>query len=337
MTKAPWPLDPLGSAIDQVRWICWEFEGAKFGHKVIDHPKDPGGRTLSGLTWKTYSLEYLKRPDLCPVEDFDALTLDDVVRVMVELFAMRPRIWEIADPTLRLVVLDFAIHAGAHDDAIPALQRAIGVKPDGHIGRDTLAAIARHLNPRLIAAAVLDDRYRKAGRVVTATPAKLTFLNGWIDRFGRLLRIGAAASLVLALVATGAAGAQDGGELANGRPRASLGTIQYLEIGTRGTEPVTVQASPAVALAPATVRVRITVERDARNRELLVTFDGPQHSESFVEQLDGDAAARTRERHLKNLPGGVYALHACVRRSDGTGSCATPARVEIIGFGDDNK
>jgi hypothetical protein len=151
---APWPLLPLGGVIDQARFIAWEFEGAKFGHRVVDHPRDPGGRTLSGLTLRTYSREYrrLPEPTLAPVAEFDALTLDEVVDVLIELFAMRTGIWQIGDPALRLAVLDFAIHAGA-DDAVPALQRAIGVEADGQIGRQTLGALQRLVQPR--AAAVI--------------------------------------------------------------------------------------------------------------------------------------------------------------------------------------
>ncbi len=96
---APWPIDTNGNVLAQVRFILFELEGAKFGHRVVDNPLDRGGRTLSGLTWKTYSQDYLrmKPGELCPRAAFDALSLDDVVDVILELFAMRPGIARIVD------------------------------------------------------------------------------------------------------------------------------------------------------------------------------------------------------------------------------------------------
>lgn len=185
---APWPI--TGSdLLSQVRWIVWELEGAKFGHYPAARAHDLGGRTLSGLTWRTYSEEYLRLPTgtLCPQADFDALTLDDVVDVMLELFAMRTNIHRIADPRLRFAVLDFAVNAGA-DDAIPALQRGLGVHADGILGRDTEGALGQCESYDALREWVMDERYQKAGRVVVKRHDQLGNLQGWLSRFGRVLR-----------------------------------------------------------------------------------------------------------------------------------------------------
>lgn len=417
---APWPLLPLGTVMDQVRWIVFELEGGKFGHRVVNNPKDPGKHTLSGLTRLTYSRDYLRlpAPALTPLEQFAALTLDDVVAVIVELFAMRTGIWRIQDPALRFCVLDFAINAGA-DDAIPALQRALGVTPDGSIGRDTMGALEHHTNPRLLFAAVLDARYQKAGHRIVERPDQLGFLHVWLDRFGRILRIGAAAAL-LTLCGVSLAAAQisddafhrvpiermhltrwshvctvgtitlrkreadgdwhvklqDGGpafvvaeaipELpAIGDPPAKGTRVEVCGIsridrghrvrlyplgwpelhpvtrpwrvvlpttGTAGVAPVALDILPHVALAPASVRILVTVERDASNRLLGVNLDGPNFGRYFEEQLDGVEAARTRQRIYDGLPGGEYLITACVRRVAGRPVCARPETLDVIGW-----
>jgi lysozyme family protein len=250
---APWPLLPLGGVIDQARFIAWEFEGAKFGHRVVDHPRDPGGRTLSGLTLRTYSREYrrLPEPTLAPVAEFDALTLDEVVDVLIELFAMRTGIWQIGDPGLRLAVLDFAVHAGA-DDAVPALQRAIGTQADGQIGRQTLGVLQRLVQPRAAAVMVTTDRYAKAARRVLEAPQQsVPFLAGWFDRFRRVLLVTTA---LLALLVAVPVHAQDGGETPDGSMRSSMGSGESHVVATTGTRSVDGPWLPNPALTPGEVR-----------------------------------------------------------------------------------
>ena len=203
MKAAPWPL--TGSdLLSQVRWIVWALEGGdRYGADVTTQAHDHGGATIAGLTWRCYSEDYLRlaRGERCPLEDFRKLTLDDVVHVLLEVFALRPGLWKIRDPRLRLAVVDYAINAGA-DDAIPALQRAAGVHVDGIFGPDTERATNAG-DPDRLRELVLDDRYQKAARVVVADRDQLANLVGWIRRFGQILRWRAAALAIAALALAG--------------------------------------------------------------------------------------------------------------------------------------
>ncbi len=188
MRTAPWPItgaDILG----QVRFITWELEGGKFGVGVTTDARDRGKETKAGLTWRCYSEDFLRLPrgSKCPYARFAALTLDDVVDVLLEVFGLRTNLFRVEHPHVRLATLDFAINAGA-DDAVPALQRAVGVRADGVIGPVTLRAVNMHPDPGLVVAGILDVRYQKAARVCVATPSQLAFLHGWTVRFGRVLR-----------------------------------------------------------------------------------------------------------------------------------------------------
>ncbi|HXO85220.1 MAG TPA: putative peptidoglycan-binding domain-containing protein [Gemmatimonadales bacterium] len=195
MTRAPWPI--AGTDLtSQIRWIVWRLEGGdRYGTTVTTARHDRGRETIAGLTWRCYSEDYLRLPrgQRCPLAQFQALTLDDVVEVMSEVFALRTNLWRIANPRLRLVVIDYAINAGA-DDAIPALQRAAGVSADGIFGRQTEAAVNAG-DVEALREAVMADRYAKAAREVLRDREQLANLLGWINRFGQVLqwRPGAAA------------------------------------------------------------------------------------------------------------------------------------------------
>jgi len=65
--------------------------------------------------------------------------------------------------------------------------------------------------------------------------------------------------------------------------------------------------------APATIRVRVTIEPDAANRAFCLGYDGPQFRES-CEDLDGDKAWRSRTVYFRDLPGGRYVAFLGVYR-----------------------
>lgn len=188
MKTAPWPVD-REDLTSQVRWVVWHLEGGdRYGVTVTVGAHDRGGETIAGLTWCCYSEDYLRLPhgQRCPLAAFQALTLDDVVSVMTEVFALRTNLWRIADARLRLATVDFAINAGA-DDAVPALQRAAGVTADGQFGPESLAAV-NEADPDVLRERVMDERYQKAAKVVLANRDQLANLLGWTVRFGKVLR-----------------------------------------------------------------------------------------------------------------------------------------------------
>lgn len=224
---APWPIDGP-ELLTQVRWIVWRLEGGdRYGTTLTHRPTDRGRETIAGLTWRCYSEDYLRLPKRtrCPIEDFQRLTLDDVVTVMLEVFALRTNLWKILDPRVRLAVVDYAINAGA-DDAIPALQRAAGIAADGIFGPGTEYAV-NAADPERLREHVMDERYQKAARVVIADHSQLANLWGWMTRFGKVLKWrAAAAALVIALLTATSAFSQDGGEEPDQQPRGSLGTAE---------------------------------------------------------------------------------------------------------------
>lgn len=85
------------------------------------------------------------------------------------------------DDALSDVISDWAVHAG-HARAVRSLQAAIGARPDGVIGAETLAKLAS-LDRGRIARRILADRLRHLGVLMTADPAHTSrFAKGWLAR-----------------------------------------------------------------------------------------------------------------------------------------------------------
>ncbi len=94
------------------------------------------------------------------------------------------------------------------------------------------------------------------------------------------------------------------------RVLAVCGLIVTAVLPLDGREPLTIAVSPAVAFAPATVRVRARIEPNADNRRLTIVADGVAFYRSSEIQIDGEQAPRTFELAFRDLPGGEYEVSA---------------------------
>lgn len=116
-------------------WVTEAFEG---WHKFSNNPKDPGGATYSGVTqrvWDAYC-KLMGKPYSSVKAMPDTACLDIYQR----------QYWDVIQGDklplgVDLVVYDAGVNSG-NVQAIKFLQRAIGVKADGHIGLVTLHALA---------------------------------------------------------------------------------------------------------------------------------------------------------------------------------------------------
>lgn len=77
------------------------------------------------------------------------------------------------------------------------------------------------------------------------------------------------------------------------------------------------QVSPTVSMAPAQVRVRTIIERDAENRALEIIADGAAFYRRTVLDLDGAQAPKVNELWLLSIPGGEYEVTATLYDSKG--------------------
>jgi lysozyme family protein len=111
----------------------------------VNHPKDPGGMTNLGVTRARYE-QYLGRA--VTEAEMRALTRADVEPFYKSQYWDKARCDDLPSG-LDWSVFDWGVNAGPAR-AVKALQRIVGVTPDGGIGPKTLTAIANFAPKTLI-------------------------------------------------------------------------------------------------------------------------------------------------------------------------------------------
>lgn len=153
---------------DQAFDILLKHEGG-----FVDHPDDPGGATRFGIT-EAVAREVGYRGDM------RGLPLDLAKRIYRERYWDAVRAEQLP-AQVRYVVFDAAVNSGV-GQAARWLQRAVGVRDDGVIGPQTLAAVAQH-NPEALTRRFLSQRLRFMSGLAN-WPA---FGRGWARRIADLL------------------------------------------------------------------------------------------------------------------------------------------------------
>jgi len=95
------------------------------------------------------------------------------------------------------------------------------------------------------------------------------------------------------------------------------GLIGTAVLPAAGREPLAIDVSPAVAFAPANVRIRTRIEPNPDNRRITVVADGAAFYRSSEMQLDGEQAPKVIELWFRDVPGGDYEIYAILTDSVG--------------------
>ena len=99
--------------------------------------------------------------------------------------------------------------------------------------------------------------------------------------------------------------------------------------GVGANDKLALQVSPAVAFAPATLRVQTTIESDAANRSIEIIAESEDFYRSSEMQLDGEAAPRTTYFQFRSLPMGQYSVRAILRGPGGHELATAERKVNI--------
>ena len=146
--------------------LVLEHEGG-----YVNHPKDPGGATMRGVTQAVYDAYRKVRGR--PSQSVKFIT-DEELRAIYK-FQYWDKVHGDFLPTgLDYAMFEFAVNSGV-GRASKYLQAVLGVAQDGQIGARTLAAIT---NPVSIINALLDRRMGFLRNLRTF----LTFGKGWTRR-----------------------------------------------------------------------------------------------------------------------------------------------------------
>ena len=91
---------------------------------------------------------------------------------------------------------------------------------------------------------------------------------------------------------------------------AFLGAFVLIAPHLSGGQRLAIRVSPAVALAPALLTVRTTIEPSDDNRILNIVVDSPTYHRSSEIPLDGKNAHRVNVFEVKSVPPGLYEVRA---------------------------
>ncbi len=144
-----------------------------------DDPQDPGGRTSRGITQREYNV--YRRLIGAPAKDVWEASAEEVAEIY------RTQYWMPHCPAMPAGVdylaFDMNVLEGVHESTL-MLQRAVGVRDDGHFGLITMNAIV-HANPIRLIAAVSDQKTAFYRRL----PTFRRFGKGWLKRVAEVEQI----------------------------------------------------------------------------------------------------------------------------------------------------
>lgn len=150
-----------------------------------DHPDDPGGATMKGVTQRVYDgFRRRKGLKLRSVAHIESAELQEIYRAQY---------WDVikGDELPRgvdYVVFDGAVNSGP-SQSVKWLQRALGtVKVDGEIGEATLAAVDAHRDHDALIAAICARRMA----FLKALRTWKSFGTGWTARVAGVRKLGQA-------------------------------------------------------------------------------------------------------------------------------------------------
>jgi hypothetical protein len=102
-----------------------------------------------------------------------------------------------------------------------------------------------------------------------------------------------------------------------------------------GTDSLKMSVSPAQSLAPAYLRVRVTVEPNAVNRTVAVVAESDDYFRSSEMPLEGDQGPRTLFFEFRGVPSGDYQIRSVVGDAEGHEVASVNQKVFVWASGTD--
>jgi len=169
MTKDEWNIGVIGKVIK-------DSEGG-----FVNDPDDRGGATNYGITMQT--LKEWRGNGTVTEQDVKDLSVDEARNIYYYLYVKRYKLDELPDE-LAEIVFDSVINHGPRG-GIRILQRAVGAKDDGVIGRETVEKAKVNIDKVYLR--VVGERLKYYASIIKNQPSQVKFIAGWINRVLRFL------------------------------------------------------------------------------------------------------------------------------------------------------
>lgn len=141
-----------------------------------NHPKDPGGATMRGITLATFRSAFGKGKS---VDDLKNLTDEEWNTVFRRFFWDRWRADEIKSQSIANILVDWIWASGSH--SIIKTQQLLGVRADGKVGPQTLNAINSQDSKLLF-----ERLFERRRKFIFSCRNFETFGKGWLNRLNSI-------------------------------------------------------------------------------------------------------------------------------------------------------
>lgn len=150
----------------------------------VNDPDDLGGATNKGITIGTFA-EYKKRkgqkaPTVTDLKNISGAEWHDVFK---SLYWDRWKADEIKNQSVANILVDWVWASGSHGIKRP--QRLLGVKADGIVGKQTIAAL-NAMDAATLFKMIKDDRAKFIDEICKARPKNEKFRKGWMNRINAI-------------------------------------------------------------------------------------------------------------------------------------------------------
>jgi hypothetical protein len=107
--------------------------------------------------------------------------------------------------------------------------------------------------------------------------------------------------------------------------------LMTIRLDARDGDRLSMRISPAVAIAPADLVVRTTIEVDEGNRAIQVIAESENFYRSSEMPLEGERAPRVTQFRFRSVPSGEYVVHAILKGSQERELASVRQQVNVAG------
>ena len=154
--------------------------------KYTNKKSDRGGATKYGITIATWrTVGYDKNGDgKIDEKDVQLITEEDFKKVLKRNFWDKWKADEIKNQSVAEILVDWLWASGKWGIIKP--QQLLGVKEDGIVGKQTLAAVNGYPNQRQLFEALKNARKAYINKLIKADPSQIVNKKGWLNRINAL-------------------------------------------------------------------------------------------------------------------------------------------------------